>query len=281
MSLFGKISNSINAFTGSSIANSLAETAGRSANLFFRSKLGASPLMDGLNPYLIAQIYEVDHKGTAVLSSNKMIMATFTEDVNLEATFNWQSPFESAGPESKAPALMSMLQSGALQSLAESIGGVAKEKMQGSIDAARGRTGITKLNSTQVFSGMPPVRIQANLLLRAWKNPELEVEQPLDTLMSWALPKQLAAEGTLLSNAIDYAKGSEKTLIETAMPSLAPTLIALTYKGRTYSPLVIETIGIPLGSPIDASGRFVELVIPITFATLTAIDASDWLKTRY
>ncbi|WP_227556643.1 hypothetical protein, partial [Acinetobacter nosocomialis] len=193
-------------------------------------------------------------------------------------SLNWQSPFEGAGAESKAPALMSMLQSGAFQPLIDSIGGKTKEVLQNTVDEARGRTGITKLNSTQVFSGMPPMKIQGNLILRAWENPVKEVENPLDTLMKWSLPYFLAPEGTLLSNAVNFAQGNGKTLIETIMPSEAPPMVALTYKGRTYGPLVIESINLPIGSPVDVNGNFTNMLIPVTFSTLTAIDGNDWMK---
>lgn len=250
-----------------------------------------SSLWDGLNPHLIASIYEVDHKGNRI--GDTLVKAAFSDDTNLELTLNWQSPFESAGPESKAPALMSMLQSGALQPLADHISEDVGNSARGAIDAARGRTGITKLNSTQVFSGMPPVKISAQLLLRAWRDPELEVERPLDQLMKWALPRRLAPEGTMLAAAIDVAKivyetykgrrtieNGAHSALEAALPSESPTLLAITYKGRTYAPLVIETVGVPLGSPIDKLGRFVQLTLPISFSTLTAIDGADWMATR-
>jgi len=46
----------------------------------------------------------------------------------------------------------------------------------------------------------------------------------------------------------------------------------MTYKGRTYSPLVIESIGQPLSSPIIKDGKFAELAVPLSLARLTAID---------
>lgn len=238
--------------------------------------MGPGP-WDNLNPNLLATIYEVDHNGH-IIPGTAIIQAPFSEDVTIEASLNWQSPFEGAGAESKAPALMSMLQSGAFQPLIDSIGGKTKEVLQNTVDEARGRTGITKLNSTQVFSGMPPMKIQGNLILRAWENPVKEVENPLDTLMKWSLPYFLAPEGTLLSNAVNFAQGNGKTLIETIMPSEAPPMVALTYKGRTYGPLVIESINLPIGSPVDVNGNFTNMLIPVTFSTLTAIDGNDWMK---
>ncbi|WP_171304462.1 hypothetical protein [Acinetobacter proteolyticus] len=240
--------------------------------------LRGGSVWDNLNPNLIASIYEVDHNGF-IIAGTAVVQAVFSDEIDLEASLNWQSPFEGAGAESKAPALMSMLQSGAFQPLIDSIGGKTKEILQDTVNEARGRTGITKLNSTQVFSGMPPIKINGSLLLRAWENPVREVENPLDTLMRWSLPYYLAPEGTLLSNAFNFSQGNGKTLIETIMPSEAPPLVAVTYKGRTYAPLVIESIKLPLGSPIDANGNFTSMLIPVTFSTLTAMDGNDWMKT--
>lgn len=289
MSLFGSVSSTVSSMKtkGSAfITNQLKSVGGVNglANLGINAVLAEATKMvsgpgtwDNLNPNLIVSIYEVDHNNY-IIPGTAVVQAVFTDDVSLEASLNWQSPFEGAGAESKAPALMSMLQSGAFQPLIDSIGGKTKEVLQDTVNEARGRTGITKLNSTQVFSGMPPIKIQGNLLLRAWENPVKEVENPLDTLMKWSLPYFLAPEGTLLSNAFNFAQGNGKTLIETIMPSEAPPLVAITYKGRTYGPLIIENINIPLGSPIDVNGNFTSLVIPLTFSTLTAIDGNDWMK---
>lgn len=60
------------------------------------------------------------------------------------------------------------------------------------------------------------------------------------------------------------------------MPSMSPTSIAMRYKGRVYSPLVIESIGMPLSSPVNSDGDFVQLAVPMTLCTLTAIDRGDW-----
>jgi len=59
-----------------------------------------------------------------------------------------------------------------------------------------------------------------------------------------------------------------------------PALVALTYKGRTYSPMVIERVGVPLGSPVDRFGRFTQMKVPVTLATLTGKDRADWMAMR-
>lgn len=237
---------------------------------------GTGPQWGDINPHLVATLYEVNHKREPV-EEGRNIYCLFVDDANLEATLNWQSPFDGAGPEARAPTLAAMLQSGAIQPLAESIG--AGEAIKEVSETARGRTGITRLNSTQVFSGMPPLRLQVTIMLRAWRSPKSEVEAPLDQLMRWALPKELAPEGTLLTAAVEWLKRDNKDVngfVEAAMPSIAPSLLAIRYKNRTYAPMVIESIGVPLNSPSDANGDFVQLQLPVTFATLTAIDRHDW-----
>ncbi|WMC11753.1 hypothetical protein PU634_05140 [Oceanimonas pelagia] len=240
-----------------------------------------SSLWDGLSPHLIARLYEVDIKGKPIPGA-PVVRAPFGDDVQLDVDLNWQSPFENAGAEGAVPALSQMLQSGALPALTDKLGqtvGLDTSGPSGVTAEAIGRSGMTKLNSTQIFNGMPPLRIQGELLLRAWISPENEVERLLDQLMQWALPKHLAPEGTMVTAAAEYA-ATDKTLIESMLPSEVPSLLALTYKGRTYAPMVIERIGVPLGSPVDKTGRFTQLRLPITLGTLTAKDRNDWMNMK-
>ena len=253
-------------------------------------------LWDGLSPHLIASFYEVAKTGENSWGqipdkTDPIVVRGPLVDSNLESILNWQSPFEQAGPESKAPALFAMLQSGALQPIVDSVlPGFLKKDNQGPDPSAlqrsdnflkqfEGRTGITKLNSTQVFNGMPPVKIQVVALFRAWRDPASEVEIPFDKLMEWALPKWLSPDASLLARAVTATKG-EMSYIQALLPSKSPTCVAMMFKGRTYSPLVIESIGMPMNSPVDANGKYVELAVPMTLCTLTALDRKDWSNTK-
>ncbi len=242
---------------------------------------------DGLSKHLLATFYEVERGGPekqhwVQVENGPVVKAPLTE-ANMEIALNWQSPFEQAGPESKAPALMAMLQSGALQPIVDSVMGKQKEqggaqqKSNDFLAQFEGRTGITKLNSTQVFNGMPPVKIQVTALFRAWRDSMKEVEAPFNKLMEWALPIELSKDGSVLARAAETAKG-DMGYVEALMPSKSPTRIAMKYKGRIYSPLVIESIGQPMTSPVDKNGRYVELAIPMTLCTLTALDRNDWAR---
>ncbi|WP_204368978.1 hypothetical protein [Methylocucumis oryzae] len=256
---------------------------------------------------MIASFFECDKNGDMVQDkdgnpASPIVEAPLTES-NLDASFNWQSAFESMSPESKAPMLFAMLQSGAIQPVIDAlsaskvgsaVGGLlgsnagqtsgnavtsAQQQSGDFLKQFEGRTGITKLNSTQIFSGMPPVKIQLTLLFRAWQDPVSEVEDPLDQLLSWAFPQRLAND-SLIANLIKAAQG-EANPIEALLPSQSPKLIAFVYKNRKYAPMVIEQIGIPLSSPIDSNGNFVELLLPVTLGSLTAWDKDDWANTRY
>ena len=245
-----------------------------------------SSLWDGLSPHLLASFWAVervsnDSRAWKKIEKSPIVKAPLTES-NLEMMLGWQSPFENAGADKGVPAISSMLQSGAIQPWV-----AGNEKASAMFAKFEGRTGITKLNSTQVFAGMQPIKIQVTALFRAWRNAAEEVDAPINQLMEWALPQELALEGPLMA-LLEGAKQvmSGKPLDEAAakamLPSVAPTKIAMKYKGRIYSPLVIESIGQPLNSPINVQNGnlkgFAEMQIPMTLCSLTAIDRADWRR---
>ncbi|WP_295396365.1 hypothetical protein [uncultured Thiodictyon sp.] len=257
----------------------------------------ASSLWGGLSKHLIASFYPVSKASNGVWSkpdAAATVKAPLTE-ASMEVALNWHSPFENMGAEAKAPMLAAMLQSGAIAPVAQALvtgapaGGVVAglaEGAQSALSGMQGRTGITKLNSTQVFSGMPPAKLQVTVLLRAWSDPLREVETPFNQLMDWALPMMLSPDDPLAMAIKCLAKGvtggfgsfadAAKGAVDVLMPSKAPVCVAMRYKGRIYSPLVIEAITDPIGSNVDASGRYVEKLFSMTLCTLTAIDRQDW-----
>ena len=238
----------------------------------------------GLSDHLIARFYPVvrGNDGAWIKPQTEATVLAPLSEASMEVSLSWHSPFEAAGAEAKAPMLLAMVQSGQLQPLVNVLGsilgsgsgGIVDRIVSGissTLDGMTGRTGITKLNSTQVFQGMPPIKIQVTALFRAWRDTDKEVEIPFNKLMEWALPVELSADGSIVQRA---AMG--KNPIDVLLPSKAPTCVAMRYKHRIYSPLVIESIGFPMASPVDRNSRFTELAIPMTLCTLTALDRSDW-----
>lgn len=232
----------------------------------------------GLSPHLIASFYQVikDSQGVWQPASGPTVKAPLTE-ASMEVALSWQSPFEDAGADKGMPTISAMLQSGQIQPYLN-VMGLGDGKIASTAKEFEGRTGITRLNSTQVFSGMPPVKIQVTALFRAWLDPMREVEAPMNQLMEWALPEELSGDGAIVS--ILKATKDQSSAIAALLPSKAPVMVAMRYKGRTFSPLVIELMPYPLGSPVDSSGHFTELSIPMTLCTLTAFDRKDWAASR-
>lgn len=239
-----------------------------------------------LSPLLLVRLFVCNAKGVADIKEFTGVYAAMKEG-SFEAQQNWVSPFESTGPETKAPALAGMLQSGSLVPVLNALqaispfkdGAIADTlnagsgKLKSIMRDLEGRTGITKLNSRQVFSGMPPVKVNFTLHFRAVKDALTEVEAPLTRLLEWVFPQELAEDG-ILSEVLKTTNDIE-SFIQALFPSTAPKLLGFTYAGRTWSPMVIESVTFPLDAPKTSEGYFSDLPVQISMATLTALDRPD------
>lgn len=239
-----------------------------------------------LSPLLLARLFVCNAKGVADINEFAGVYAAMKEG-SLEIQQNWVSPFESTGPETKAPALAGMLQSGSLVPVLNALqaispfkdGAIAdtlnsgSDKLKSIMRDLEGRTGITKLNSRQVFSGMPPMKVNFTLHFRALSDPLTEVEAPLTRLLEWVFPQKLAEDGIL--SEVLKTTNSVESFIQALFPSTAPKLLGFTYAGRTWSPMVIESVTFPLDSPKSSQGYFIDLPVQVSMATLTALDRPD------
>lgn len=239
-----------------------------------------------LSPLLLARIFVCNAKGVADIQEFAGVFAAMKEG-SLEIQQNWQSPFENTGPETKAPALAGMLQSGSLVPVLNALQAISpfkdgqisdtlnagSDKLKSIVRDLEGRTGITKLNSRQVFSGMPPMKVNFTLHFRALSDALTEVEAPLTRLLEWVFPQQLAEDG-ILSEVLKTTNNIE-SFIQALFPSTAPKLLGLTYAGRTWSPMVIENVSFPLDSPKNSQGYFIDLPVQVSMSTLTALDRPD------
>ncbi len=228
-----------------------------------------------LSEHLVASFWEVDRAGKRV--DPDLTLKAPLLDPSLEVTLNWQSPFENVGSD-VLPTLQQLLSSGEAKKNAGLIDEFLSKFVDLDLSAAvatlEGKASITKLNSTQIFNGMPPIKFQVTLLFRAWKDAKREVEQPLEQFMKWALPVHL--DNTTGLQRVSKAVNDEISGKEAFLPSQTPVFIAMKYKNRIYKPLVVESVSVPLSSPIDKNGNFVELSVPVQLASLAAIDRNDW-----
>lgn len=210
-----------------------------------------------------------------------IVQAPITEP-NIEHSINWQSPFENMGADQRFSTLSALLQTGGLAPLgalwdqiikalpeeARNSLGLSGTGGEGAVRSLEGKSSVTKLNSTQVFNGLPPMKITFTAQFRAELDPVEEVERPLDQLIAWSLPKRLADDGVLAQ----AAQGN----LQSPWPSETPTIVGMQYAGRSFTPLVVESIPYPLGAPRDKDGRMLSAQVPMTLASLSAWDARDW-----
>lgn len=259
-------------------------------------KLGSK--WGSLSDRLLADIYPVGRDGLAQLdaSSNITHVVAPPTDANIELVGNWLSPFEGGGLGSKFPTLMAYLQSGALEAFAtanvvtsalgigdadgklDSLLKSGVDKLQSFSQSAAGRSSMTKLNSTQVFTGSPPVKIPLTLHFRAFDNPQDEVEKPIAQLAEWMLAQKLSETSAIVAAADNSTSG--KGIVAAFMPSLAPQMVALSFGGYLFSPMVIESMAHPITGPRGSSGAMLHVSVAITFSTVTALDAEDWRRAR-
>ncbi|WP_321821479.1 MULTISPECIES: hypothetical protein [unclassified Burkholderia] len=289
MSIFDSIASTLSSSAGSSFS------IGRAAQAAQRLMGGTTILKSdwtGLNPNLLAKFYPLKRTSDGWAQSNdvRQISAAdkFTVDDGYEVwcpvtdgqsemTLNWHSPFEGAGAESKAQTLSAMLQSGELSPFVQAVGervGVTStaDAASAALASAEGRAGITKLNSTQVFQGMPPVKLSMTLHFRALIDPVSEVKAPISMLKQWAVPQYLAADG-VVTNAVK--NGAQDGIVQTIFPSMTPQIIGMRYGDMTWEPLVIESVSDPFTGPRDVDGVMISCSVNVTLATLTALDRRD------
>lgn len=243
-----------------------------------------------LSQVLMARIFVCDAKGVPNTAEFAGVYGPLAEGSGVSITQNWQSPFENSGPETKAPTLTGMLQTGglvpvlnALQAISPFKDGAVSDSINSSSDKLKsimhdlqGRTGVTRLNSRQVFAGMPPVKFGFSIRFRALTDAQKEVEAPLARLLEWVFPQELADDG-ILSEVLQTTKDVD-SFIKALFPSKAPLLLGLTHGGRTYPPSVIENIDYPLDAPRDNQGNYIDLTVQVSMSTLTALDRPDIRK---
>ena len=137
---------------------------------------------------------------------------------------------------------------------------------------------MTKLNSTQVFTGAGPVKIPLTIHFRAYDDPRAEVQAPIDQLSRWVLAQSLAETGPIL-NVLKGLSGS-RSAVEALLPSKAPQLVGLKYGGYTFSPLIIESLSQPITVPRTSDGAPLHVQVQMTLSSLTALDSEDWTRAR-
>lgn len=261
----------------------------------------------GLNGKLYAYFYPVKSELVENSSSgqssityvrdvdkNTVVRAPLKNEGTKEFTGTWTSPFEGEQQSGKFPLIASMLQAGAIapiiQAAVDAAGAAAGGNDVGkNLLKLQGRTSITRLNSTQTYSGMPPVKITITMIFRAYSDAISEVLEPVKQLLKWSLPQKLSPDGRLVTAMKSYTdksagsteedKKDEKSAIEKginlAFPSAAPQILGYQFANEKYIPVVIESIGLPVSYPMDSQGNPIYMEVQVTFSSLGGVDADD------
>lgn len=231
---------------------------------------------------------EIDDDGVTIIpvEGTPIIRILLTEgDLTIES--QWQTPFDNSNPEHKLPTLMASLQSGqllsALGQVASGNGAVGSaisaavdvldpvtSVFKNALESVKGKTNLTKANTTQVFSSTSSVRLNLTLSIVALRDARIEVEQKIMQLQAWSVPKFLYQYGVAVSVGENGLGG--------LFPSVIPPYIQLTTHGKTYSPFVIESVSAPIVTPIDKDGNRLNLSVNMSMLSKAAWDAIDVRK---
>lgn len=235
-----------------------------------------------LNNDLIAEFHQVDVNNVATGLAFKAVI----KEGSIEQSFNWQSPFDNFNLESRYLGAMGTMQSGLASELLGVVGinpndsnEVVGSKLKEMTEIPAGKSSITKMNSRQVYTGHQPLKISCTLLFRAWQDPQSEVIAPFNALLKMAYPAHMAENiADAVKNGAENAQNEEQGLSK-VFPSDAPNRVIMTYKGETYPPLIIESIGKPLDAPYSPMGDL-WLEIPVAFSTYQSMDYQDFANAQ-
>jgi len=260
----------------------------------------------GLNKHLVAKIRQVvegnldagQGEQTYDADTSQPTVESIFEDAEFSIESQYSTPFESSNPEGRLPNLMGMIQSGQINAANASlfaisadpsgVGGKvadfgsavgeasgvtekfkkAGEKLQG----LSGRSNFTKLNSRQIFTSSNSVRISGSLIFQAWADAKIEVEDALQQLQVWSSAAKLSEQSLIVG-------GLKDGLSEAMFPSIIPPLVQLQYGGKTYKPLVIESVSAPITAPMNKDGSRIAVRVQITMLSLTAWDSQNIINT--
>lgn len=238
----------------------------------------------GLSPHLIASFWPLEHVGDRwVRPADSVEVQTPITEATLESIQNWHSQFENTGVQQSFASLSALLQTGTAASLLDLVGqklpaGMFQDALRAGSEALsslQGLSGVTKLNSTQVYTGTPPIKLSMTVHFRALTDPDGEVRKPMDQLLDWSMPQKLAPDGVIGTTA------REGVGIVQAFPSKMPTVVAFRYGGTLWSPMVIESVSTPITVPRTKDGEPLHASITMTLGSLTAWDRTDYQAARY
>lgn len=261
----------------------------------------------GLNKNLVVKIRPViegnieggQGQQTYNVDTSQPTVESIFEDADFAIESQYSTPFESSNPDGRLPNLMGMIQSGQINaayyslfalsndptgvgatvaegvSIAANVTGVGDmlSEAEGKLQGLLGRSNFTKLNSRQIFTSSNSVRITGSLFFQAWADAQSEVEDALQQLQVWSSAVELSKQSLLVG-------GIKDGFSEAMFPSIIPPLVQPQYGGKTYSPMVVESVSAPITAPMTKDGNRIAVRVQVVFLSLTAWDAQNIINTR-
>lgn len=260
----------------------MKDTNAPQKNDIFIAPLGMNPTLMPINPKLMAQIGEYIEDDDPRWKDEKNAPYTvrcILEDGEFALENQYSSPFEDSNPEGRMPSLMALAQTGQgltaafdiLQNLGMSkamLDELKGSKLAETVEGLKGKTSFTKINSQQIFTSSSGVKISGTLVFSAWADAKTEVEDAIQKLQEWATPVYLS-DKSLVQNM------SEKISLDSLFSSVVPPMVWLSYGGKTYRPLVIESFSAPITAPMNANGDRITVKCQISLLSLKAWDKNN------
>lgn len=255
---------------------------------------------DGMNQNFTAIICpiteNVNNGKTSILGvMDEPRVVCILEDAEFSLDNQYSTPFESSNPEGRMPNLMGMIQSGQIMAstydimqavsppsldsvIPDGMGKALFEKGKAKVsdfatelEGLKGKSSFTKINSQQIYTSSNSIKISATAIFSAWADAKEEVEKAIQKLQEWATPILLSDKSIITSIA-------EEQSLTGLFPSTAPPLVKLTYAGKEYLPLVIESLSAPMVAPMNENGDRITVKCQITFASLKAWDKNNIIQ---
>ena len=230
-----------------------------------------------ISKHFKARISLCDDLGNILPGSPQIVAIVIDGDMATESDYS--SPFDNSSPDNKLPTMMAMLQSGVgvetSSTLLKAVMGIQLSGDQkGVMNAMKGRSSLTKVNSRQIFNSTQPIMLNLVLYFEAWANAKAEVEDQLNLLQQWSLPASLAEDSLIAGIA-------ENPSLESLMPSEIPPFVSIIHGGKRYAPMLIRPLSVPVAVPMDKDGNRMFAQVPVTFSSLTAWDKNNVANLYY
>ena len=185
---------------------------------------------------------------------------------------DWVNRFEGLDADSKMPILSALLQGGSYSDDIDVL------------KALTAKTLITQAQSIQIWTGFQPQSISLEIEFRAYTDPLVEVERPIQELLKMMSPKlkvtSLAVAGKAMSTVGELLKSkSSAGAVEKAVEAFGdtPSDIAITFFRKRFNATYrIESMEESVDEvKIDAFGNRIYQIVSLTLGSTMGIMKSD------